>query len=275
MGIFRCRVCGGILEREGQSYFCPRRHCFDIARSGYVNLLPPSAAGKRHGDDRTMVRARTALLDRGFYDPLSALICSLTVEYAPNTLTVLDVGCGEGKYSADVLHALDDAGKSATVVGIDISKEALPAAARREKRLILAAASSAALPLEDESADILLNIFSPFMGTEFRRVLKPGGRLIRAVPLEDHLWELKSLIYDRPYRNDPPSREEKGFHLTESRELRYEVTLCGEEILSLFMMTPYYYKTGRDDQEKARQAQILTTRLEFGVQIFQKTEGTV
>ena len=63
-----CPVCGGRLAREKKVWRCENHHCFDVARSGYVNLLPPSASGKRHGDDKRMVAARTAFLSRGYYD---------------------------------------------------------------------------------------------------------------------------------------------------------------------------------------------------------------
>ena len=108
---------------------------------------------------------------------------------------------GETKIAA-ADHVCFEAEKGELVViGVDISKDALIQAARRSKELRLAAASSAALPLPDGSIGLILNIFSPFMGGEFRRVLCPGGKLIRAYPLARHLWELKALIYDRPYEN--------------------------------------------------------------------------
>lgn len=266
-----CPVCGQTLNLEGKTYRCEKGHCFDCAKSGYVNLLPPAPGGKRHGDDKLMVKARTDFLDKGYYDPLSFCIASCAANCKEEMLHIVDAGCGEGKYTVDVLDHLTACGKTADILGIDISKEALICAARRSKAIRLCVASTAHMPLADGCADVVLNIFSPLMGEEFARVLKPEGRLICAVPLEKHLWELKELIYDTPYENPAPNEELPGFTLIERQDLRYEIELnSGEEIANLFKMTPYYYKTGIADQQKAAQAEYLKTTVEFGVLVYQK-----
>ena len=266
-----CPVCRETLSLNKRSYVCPKGHCFDVAKSGYVNLLPPSAGGKRHGDDKLMVKARSRFLDKGFYNPLSEAIAHCANNYAEDTVHVADAGCGEGKYTADLLNFLEARGKQAHILGLDISKEALIAAGKRCKALKLCAASTAHMPIEDESCHLVLNIFSPFMPEEFARVLKTQGKLIRVVPLEKHLWELKALIYDEPYPNPPMDMETEGFKIIEEKQLCYEIELSSsEEIMDLFMMTPYYYKTSAQDQEKASKAEKLKTRLEFGIYVYEK-----
>ena len=268
-----CPVCGQTLLPEQRLYRCDRGHCFDRARSGYVNLLPPTSGAKRHGDDKMMVKARTDFLDKGYYDPLARAVARCAGACAGDHVHVVDAGCGEGKYTADVRDHLMALGKVPHVVGLDISREALIRAAKRGKDLTLCVASTAHMPLADGCADVVLNIFSPFMGAEFARVLKPGGRLIRVVPLERHLWELKALIYDTPYPNPAPCPEEEGFTVTERQDLRYVIRLdSGEDVSNLFKMTPYYYKTGAADQEKAAQAEGLTVSVEFGIFVYEKEE---
>jgi len=266
-----CPVCALPLALTEKTYRCERGHCFDCAKSGYVNLLPPAPGGKRHGDDKLMVKARTDFLDKGHYDPLADAVAQLVCDCEGPHLHIVDAGCGEGKYTADVLNCLHEHGKTTDVVGIDISKEALICAARRSKELKLCVASTAHMPLADECADVVLNIFSPLMTEEFARVLKPDGRLICVVPLEKHLWELKQLIYDTPYENPAPAEELSGFDLLMRKDLRYEIELnSNEEIINLFKMTPYYYKTGADDQKKAESAQYLKTTVEFGSFVYRK-----
>jgi 23S rRNA (guanine745-N1)-methyltransferase len=269
-----CPVCSLPLNLQDKSYRCEKGHCFDRAKSGYVNLLPPAPGGKRHGDDKLMVKARTDFLDKGFYDPMAAEVARRSAECNGDFLHIVDAGCGEGKYTVDVLNYLRRQGRDAHIVGIDISKEALICAARRSRDLTLCVASTAHMPLADGSADVVLNIFSPLMAEEFSRVLKPTGRLICVVPLERHLWELKELIYDTPYENPAPNLELPSFALVDRTDLRYEIELnSGEEISSLFKMTPYYYKTGAADQQKAEQAQHLKTTVEFGVLVYGKDAG--
>lgn len=265
-----CPVCGKALQRSEKSYACENRHSFDRHKRGYVNLLLSSAQG-HHGDDKLMVRARREFLDKGYYDRLAAEIAAAAVQYAPKNAAIIDAGCGEGMYTQRVLREMEAAGKAAEILGVDISKTALQYAAVREPRLTLAVASVSRLPVSDQSADVLLNIFAPYVPEEFSRVLRADGVLLRAYPLEKHLWELKQLIYDTPYLNPPTPLETDGFSLIETREVRYPIHLpCNEDIGSLFRMTPYYYKTGRSDQAKAEAAQELDVTLEFGIAVYRK-----
>ena len=132
MSELTCPVCGGVLHREERSLRCGAGHCYDIARQGYVNLLRSNQSkSKRHGDDKRMVAARTAFLDAGYYAPLRDAIAAAAVEYTSGDADVLDAGCGEGYYTAHVLHALQAQGRSASVCGVDISRDALICAHRR------------------------------------------------------------------------------------------------------------------------------------------------
>ena len=265
-----CPVCGGALERCAGAYRCQKNHSFDIAKSGYVNLLLNSSQG-HHGDDKLMVRARRDFLDKGYYDRFIAAVADAAAEFAPNKAAVLDAGCGEGIYSLAVLRAIEKAGKTGELIGVDISKTALQYAAKRSTDFTLCVASCAHLPVADGSIDEVLNIFSPFVPEEFARVLKRGGHLLRAYPLREHLWELKALIYDTPRDNPPTPLETEGFTLIETREVRDRIHLpCTEDILALFRMTPYYYKTGAKDQQKAERAETLDVQLAFGLAIYQK-----
>ena len=266
----RCPVCAGTLTKRAGACVCPKGHSFDIAKSGYVNLLLNSAKG-RHGDDKLMVRARRDFLDKGYYDRFIAAVADAAAEAAPNDAVVLDAGCGEGIYSLAVLRAIEKAGKRGALIGVDISKTALQYAAKRSQDFTLCVASCAHLPVEDGSVDEVLNIFSPFVPEEFARVLKSGGYLLRAYPLREHLWELKELIYDVPRDNPPTPLAADGFRLVETREVRDTIHLpCGEDIEALFRMTPYYYKTGAEDQKKAARAQSLDVALAFGLAIYRK-----
>lgn len=102
-------------------------------------------------------------------------------------------------------------------------------------------------------------------------MLKPGGYLLRAYPLREHLWELKRSSTTRRATIPPTPLTTEGFTLVETREVRDQIHLsCNEDILSLFRMTPYYYKTGAKDQQKAEQAQELSVKLAFGLAIYQK-----
>ncbi len=264
-----CPVCRLKLTKEGGSYRCENGHSYDISRKGYVNLLmSQKSSKKRHGDDKLMVEARRDFLDKGYYEKLRDAVVSAVKRNADTGTVIVDAGCGEGYYTAAVHSAAD----GSHVYGIDISKDALIFAARRDRELTLAAASASDIPIINGSADIIISIFAPVFPDEFLRALKDGGILIRAVPLEDHLLELKQAIYDKAYRNPPDDFKLDGFEIISSETVRYMITLDNaKDIESLFMMTPYYYKTSRTDQEKLTKLSHLETRAEFGVIIYRKS----
>ena len=266
---FICPVCSAELSCDAKSYRCENGHCFDIAKKGYVNLLM-SQSSSQHGDSKEMIASRAEFLNRGFYDKLSAEVCACTLKYAPQNARVLDAGCGECKYTFDILKSLSDAKKCAGVIGIDISKEALAYSRRRGSGLSLAVASTAELPVARGSIDVLINIFAPFSANEFSRVLNDDGVIVRVYPLARHLWELKELLYDVPYEN-PALPEENGLTVVEERELRYRIELeSPQEIFSLFEMTPYFHRTSQSDKEKLLSCDRLSCSAEFGIAIYKK-----
>lgn len=271
MTCFICPVCKSRLIKGEKTYRCENGHSYDIAKQGYVNLLMSQSHGRRHGDDKLMVKARRDFLDGGYYDKLSMAICDLAVNYSGESVSVIDAGCGECKYTVDVLNRLKETDKKADIWGVDISKDALIYGCKMSTEIGLAVAGASRLPFEDDSADIILSIFAPFESVEFRRVLKSDGAIIRAFPLERHLWELKRLIYDNPYENKVSDMDEPGLRIVDRRQVKYDIELDdNQNIENLFKMTPYYYKTGIKDQQKLNNVESLKVRLEFGLVVYKK-----
>jgi len=272
MPALKCPVCGGVLGLEGRTYRCEKGHSYDLAKQNYVNLLMSNkSSAKRHGDDKLMVRARTDFLEKGYYLHLRDEICRLAAEYCGEKVDLLDAGCGEGWYTSAVKSGLEAAGKSCSALGVDISKEALMAAGRRDKSIAWAVAGINALPVPDGSCSLVLNVFAPTDDEEYRRVLRPGGLVIKAMPLETHLFGLKKAVYDEPYLNGPAEYAPEGFEAVCRSELRKLIRLeNNEDIQNLFMMTPYYYKTGRSDQEKLSALEYLETEADFAVCVLKR-----
>lgn len=271
MSVFTCPVCGRPLELRERSFVCENSHSYDIAKSGYVNLLMSNQSGKRHGDDAAMVRSRRDFLDRGFYGPLLSGICEMLSGRLSTESCILDCGCGDCYYTAGLIGHLASEGVICSAAGIDISKDALKYAAKRRAGIALAVASAYKLPVAPRSCDLILNIFSPLALEEFSRVLKSGGLLLKVIPLERHLMGLKAAVYDVPYENPSEDTDIDGFECIERKQIKYTLSLPDNEaIMSLFMMTPYYYKTGEKDQKKLAVLDSLDTPAEFEIRLYKK-----
>lgn len=268
MSYFICPVCKGALTEYENRYACENNHSFDKAKQGYVNLLmSQQSSQKRHGDDKLMVKSRSDFLNEGYYSTLCDEICNTVRSINIVAGVLLDVGCGEGYYTVNIKNNCN----IKTVYGIDISKNALQYASKAEKSVKYAVASAFQLPFADKSVDILTNIFAPCAYDEFYRVLKSEGYLLKVVPLSEHLWELKQKIYDKPYKNKPEIKNDELFALVESHEFKYSITLNKNvDIFNLFTMTPYYYKTSKQDAMKLSAIESLTTTVHFAIELYRK-----
>ena len=189
------RDCHQPLTRDGRRVHCPVAHSFDIARSGYINLLQPQERrSKQPGDTAAAVAGRRRLHDRGVSAPLLAAISHLL---APRpTDVVLDAGCGDGFYLGSFAR---EVGFDAH--GVDISIPAVHAAARRYPGCEwIVANADRFVPYADRSFSIILSITARMNVEEFRRVLRHEGRLLIALPASDDLIELRGAGRDRVLR---------------------------------------------------------------------------
>ena len=268
--IFSCPVCGEALMFDEGAYRCVSGHCFDRAKEGYVNLLP---ANRQHasapGDDKDMVKARTAFLDSGRYTPLKEALCALAAKYAGERTALLDAGCGEGYYTEGLSRVIAE--KGGRTGGADLSKAAVKKAAKRCREAEIAVASVYHLPLADGSVDMVTDCFSPLAKEEYRRVLKDGGHFLYVVPGARHLWEMKEVLYEQPYENEVWEEAYEGFRLQETVPLSFGIHLeKTEEIMALFRMTPYAWKTPKEGVERLAEQKELGLLAEFRILVYER-----
>ncbi len=270
--LFTCPVCRSALTRSDTYYRCAQGHSFDIASAGYTHLLPANRMHSRApGDDRGMAAARNRFLSGGYYEPLAERLAALCLELTPPRPVLIDSGCGEGYYTAKIAAALRGAGQEPRIAGIDISKNCLRWAAKRDRSIEFAVASAYGLPFAGQTADLLLNCFSPLALSEFQRVLKPDGVFLYVVPGARHLWELKQALYEKPYLNDEHPSPYEGFRYLDIARVDETVQLPDAAVIhDLFEMTPYFWKTPPAGRERLDALDRLTVTISFRIHIFRR-----
>lgn len=249
-----CPVCGEKLNRQDRSYVCPNRHSFDMARQGYVNLLTVQQKHSLNpGDTREQVLSRRAFLEAGYYGPILNTLIETAKELGI-TGPIIDVGCGEGYYSAQLAAALN-----AELMGFDISKEAVRCAAAKYKGPLWLTATASHIPVEKGSAQLLTSLFALTLPEEFARVLSDEGYYFQVLACQDHLLGLKSIIYDElKFKEKDSVPELPGFVLHKSVPIRFTFTVEGEQIQNLFSMTPHVFRIGKEGAERLKNTKILT-----------------
>lgn len=197
LAALRCTVrgCGEPLARTERALACPRGHAFDVARSGYVNLLQPhDRRSLAAGDSRETAQARRALFDAGFQrELLDGLARAVERSSPPPRATALDVGCGEGSLCAALAERFD-----LDAAGVDLSAHAIELAARAHRGVVwIVANADRGLPFADASIDLAFSIDGRRPKDELARVVKRGGTLVVAVPAADDLKELREAVLGR------------------------------------------------------------------------------
>lgn len=258
---------------QQNSWSCANGHSFDNARQGYVHLLP--VQNKRSlapGDGKEMVAARQRFLSVGHYQPIAAAVAQSVAE-ASNAVgenagadhqsgikepfACLDAGCGEGYYlrQLDACLSGQKHEQPPSLVGLDISKPAVLAAAKQSKTTRWLVASNANIPLADGSLDCILSLFGFPVYPEFRRLLRPGGRVIVVDAGLDHLRELREVIYpvlkpevDKPNASEAPP----GFQTIGRQTVNFSLALVGKDaIADLLAMTPHFYRAKAEGLARA------------------------
>lgn len=186
--LLRCPLCGQSLHLEGdRSLFCEARHCFDLSARGYVNLAPGHAQAQEKYD-AALFESRARIFADGFYAPVAQALYDAVAGAAGEVPAVIaDVGCGEGYYT----RALSQRLPHATLLGVDLSRDAVVAAARQAPALPWLVGDLTRLPLADGAVTALLNVLTPADYREFTRVLSPEGLLYKIVPAGDYLAQIR------------------------------------------------------------------------------------
>lgn len=262
----RCPLCHQPLLQNTQGLACINRHQFDRAKEGYFNLLPVQNKHSREpGDAKEQLQARRQFLQAGFFDPLKMRLQALL---PVSTTALLDIGCGEGYFTAGFSEALPQA----QVYGIDIAKAGVRLAAKTAKDktgLVYSVASSFDLPFADESMDAVTRIYAPSKDAELCRVIKSGGMLVIVAPGENHLLGLRTRIYKDVRPHAQPMTPE-GFAMVEHHRLRGDLQVKERDLCAaLLAMTPFAWRLAPELRDSILSSELHDT-LDFTISVYSK-----
>lgn len=256
---FACPICQENLTLLETNFKCCNRHSFDLAKFGYVNLAPQIKQSANY--DKENFQNRQQILEAGFYQAILDAVSDLLAS-SKTTTTILDIGCGEGFYS----RKLQESHSEKTFYAFDISKDSVQIAAKSEPNWAVNwfIGDLARLPIKDANMDILLDIFSPANYGEFRRVLSKDGILIKVIPTENHLKEIRQRVQDqltnKEYSNqDIKEHFQEHFTILSSQTASLTKTITAEQLQALLSMTPLLFHV---DQSKIDWSQLTEITIE-------------
>ncbi len=236
-----CPLCGTAVRlQEPGSLVCSTGHCFDLSAKGYVNFVP------NHREtfyDKALFESRRMVFAQGWYEPvLAAMGAAIGRARVDHPLCVLDAGCGEGYYAAGLMALPGLAGRC-RMFGMDIAKDAVAMACRRDSAPCWMAADLSHIPMRSGAVDVLLNILSPANYGEFSRVLSEGGILIKVVPGARYLSEVRACVGGRLASGDSAGSQAaehllSHMHLIERTEVCRTFPVPSDLRTHLLRMTP-------------------------------------
>lgn len=253
-----CPVCKKPLEKQDKTYKCINMHNFDISKEGYINLYLKKS--QNSGDEKEMIKARNDFLSNDFYNFLRKELNDIIVSY--DTVNFVDLACGEGYYT----NYFDVENK----IGIDLSKNGLKIASKKDKKTTYILSSIFNTPIESNSVDTVLTCFAPIAKEEIKRILKTNGYFLLVRPNVLHLNELRNVVYDNPYDNIVEDIKIDGLTKIKQYSISNKETLNNDQLLSLFKMTPYYHTTSEKDKEKLNFINELSLTFDFVISIYKK-----
>lgn len=269
---YTCPLCHQTLSFSQHTYQCANNHSFDLAKEGYVNLMPVQhKRSKDPGDNKEMMQARRRFLQQGHYQPLMQRVAEVCAQHTVNTPhRLLDIGCGEGYYTTQVATALTKQFEPAQTYGLDISKVAIRYAAKRYLNCHFSVASSHRLPFADQSLDAVLRIYAPCKAQELQRVVSDNGVVITVTPAARHLYQLRANIYPDVRLHNEEAEAIAGFELEHQEILNYTMSLGEGAGFDLLQMTPFAWKASDELRQKLTQASLFECEAHFMIRVYRK-----
>jgi len=250
--VFQCPICKSDLRLEQKSLICSNRHCFDIAKSGYVNLAIGTKTSKYYSKET--FQNRREILEKGYYSHILKALVQLIEDYG-RIDTILDIGCGEGYYSRKIKEALSDK----DIIAFDISKDSIQLASKSDfnNSIKWFVGDLGKMAIKDKSIDRILDIFTPANYSEFNRVLKDDGYVIKVIPGNAHLKEFREVVKGQLKNNQYSNTDavdyfQKQYSVIYHKNVSATYTMTLEEMKIFANMTPLLFHVDKNKIDFAK-----------------------
>ncbi|NOH23441.1 23S rRNA (guanine(745)-N(1))-methyltransferase [Vibrio europaeus] len=272
---YTCPLCHENLTLSERTYRCQNNHAFDLAKEGYINLMPVQhKRSKDPGDNKEMMQARRRFLEKDHYRPLKERVAQLCAEILSGSQhRLLDIGCGEGYYTTEVASHLTNQYAQSKTYGLDISKVAIRYAAKRYLNCHFSVASSHRLPFENGSLDGVLRIYAPCKAEELSRVVADSGFVVTVTPAGRHLYQLRDEIYPDVRLHSEEAENIAGFELEQQEKLSYVMQLSDGDGYDLLQMTPFAWKAPDTLRDKLKSATLFECEADFMIRMYRKNSS--
>lgn len=256
--VFQCPICKTDLKLKQKSLFCSNHHCFDISKTGYVNFAVGTKSSKHYS--RETFQIRREVLEKGYFSHILNEVVQLIKSFS-SIDTILDIGCGEGYYSKQIKEVSGDK----EIIAFDISKDAVQLAAKSDfsNSIKWFVGNLEEMPIKDKRIDCILDIFTPANYSEFNRVLKEGGYVIKVIPGNAHLKELRETAKEQLKSNQYSNAAvvdyfQKKYSVVYHKKVSATYTMTSEEIKTFADMTPLLFCVNKDgiDLKKTKEITI-------------------
>jgi len=274
--LFKCPICGEPMRmNDTYSLFCINKHSFDLSRKGYINLLISKTTAIY---SKELFEARQKVFKEGFFDPLIDNLGNVIEAYKDinnlSKIAVLDAGCGEGSHIYELSKKIIDK-SNYILTGIDISKDSINIASRKDSNIIWCIADLARLPFQDNSFDFIINILSPANYNEFNRVLDKKGIVIKVIPEKNYLKEIRNLIYIDSRMKDYSNHKvinhfKECLQVLDIKTVNYKFDINKELLSNLIKMTPLSWGSNKKDIDYYHN-DVSSVTVDFKVIIGQKS----
>lgn len=272
-GLLQCPLCeAGLALTEPNSVACPQGHTFDLARTGYLNLLPSRKGDQKY--TKALFEARSAVYQRGLYEgvvqPIAEAAAGWAKEQGAREIRILDLGCGEGSHLWNVASQIAGGSIEVLAVGVDIAKEGIQVAARNYPGPLWCVGDLAKAPFAPGQFHVLLNIFSPANYREFARLMAPEGLVIKVVPGERYLEEVRLALHGEGAEageGDAAFLFAQHFAEVSTVEVQYRAAVDANDLPALVEMTPLSWQASPERKEAFVQSGLEAVTIDVAVLI--------